>query len=578
MTSSTTSPDSASSLDRLVQAWQARFTGGLSPASLELAYLDWLVHLSNTPGKQTRLIEQAWRNAMQLSTYAMQSTDPCTPPCVECRPQDQRFVGTAWQYWPFNLISQSFLLAEQWWQSATTGIPGVSHHHEEVVSFGARQWLDMVAPSNFVPTNPEVLQATIKEGGANLVRGMQDFLEDWQRTLTHQKPVGAEKFVVGKTVAVTPGKVVYRNRLIELIQYVPTTETVYAEPVLIVPAWIMKYYILDLSPENSLVKYLVDHGHTVLMISWKNPGSEDRDLEMEDYRRLGIMAALDAISAICPERRTHAVGYCLGGTLLAIAAAAMARDHDDRLKSMTLFAAQTDFTEAGELSLFIDESQVSYLENMMLDQGYLDAEQMAGAFQLLRSNDLIWSRVVHEYLLGERAPLSDLMAWNADTTRLPYRMHAEYLHSLFLHNDLFAGRYQVDDRPVTLNDIRVPIFAVGAVRDHVAPWRSVYKISLLTDTDVTFLLTSGGHNAGIVSEPGHPHRSYQYTTRLADESYIDPVTWQAAIPVHEGSWWPTWQAWLAKRSSGRVLPPCLGAPACGYPLLGEAPGIYVLQP
>jgi len=213
----------------------------------------------------------------------------------------------------------------------------------------------------------------------------------------------------------------------------------------------------------------------------------------------------------------------------------------------------------------------------MWDQGYLDATQMAGAFQLLRSNDLIWSRVVHEYLLGQREPLSDLMAWNADTTRLPYRMHSEYLHNLFLHNDLFEGRYRVDDRPITLNDIRVPIFAVGTVRDHVSPWRSVYKISLLTDTDVTFLLTSGGHNAGIVSEPGHPHRSYQYSTRLADEPYIDPDTWQTAMPMQEGSWWPTWQAWLAKRSSGLVVPPCLGAPTCGYPQLGDAPGTYVLQ-
>ena len=577
MTSSTTTPNGASSFDRLVQAWQARFTAGISPASLLLAYLDGLVHLGNTPGNQARLIEQAWRDALQLASYAARCADPHTPPCVAPRPQDRRFTGAEWQRWPFNLISQSFLLTEQWWQSATTGIPGVSHHHEDVVSFTARQLLDMMAPSNFLPTNPEVLQATIAQGGANLLRGMHDFLEDWQRTLTSQKPVGAEAFEVGKKVAVTPGKVVYRNRLVELIQYASTTETVYAEPVLIVPAWIMKYYILDLSQENSLVKYLVDHGHTVFMISWKNPGSEDRDLGLEDYRRLGIMAVLKAISTICPERRIHAVGYCLGGTLLAIAAAAMAQNHDDRLKSMTLFAAQTDFTEAGELLLFIDESQITYLENLMWDQGYLDATQMAGAFQLLRSNDLIWSRVVHEYLLGQREPLSDLMAWNADTTRLPYRMHSEYLHNLFLHNDLFEGRYRVDDRPITLNDIRVPIFAVGTVRDHVSPWRSVYKISLLTDTDVTFLLTSGGHNAGIVSEPGHPHRSYQYSTRLADEPYIDPDTWQTAMPMQEGSWWLTWLAWLAKRSSGRVGPPCLGAPTCGYPQLGDAPGTYVLQ-
>ena len=437
---------------------------------------------------------------------------------------------------------------------------------------------NMLAPSNFVPTNPKVLQATWEQGGANLARGMRLFQEDWQRTLASQEPVGTEHFVVGKTLALTEGKVVYRNQLIELLQYAPTTETVHAEPVLIVPAWIMKYYILDLSPENSLVKYLVDHGHTVFMISWKNPGSEERDLGLEDYRTLGIMEALKAIGAICPGRKIHAAGYCLGGTLLSIAMAALAREHDERLASMTLFAAQTDFTEAGELQLFIDESQVTYLENMMWEQGYLEASQMAAAFQLLRSNDLIWSRVIHEYLLGEREPMNDLMAWNADATRLPYRMHSQYLRSLFLHNDLFEGRYRVGDRPITLNDIRVPIFAVGTVRDHVAPWHSVYKITLLTDADVTFLLTSGGHNAGIVSEPGHPHRSYQYSTRLADEPYIDPDTWQSAMPVQEGSWWPTWEAWLAKRSSGQVALPSLGAPQCGYPLLGDAPGTYVLQP
>jgi len=577
MTSPIITPESAS-FDRLIQAEQARITGGLSPASLMLAYLDWLVHLSNSPEKQATLVEQAWYNALHLATYAAHCADPHTPCCVEPRAQDRRFTSTDWQYWPFNLISQAFLLAEQWWQNATTAIPGVSRHHEEVVSFTARQFLDMMAPSNLLFTNPEVLQATLKEEGANLLRGTSELLEDWQRMLTHAKPAGAEKFVVGQAVAVTPGKVIYRNRLIELIQYTPTTETVYAEPVLIVPAWIMKYYILDLSPHNSLVKYLVDQGHTVFLISWKNPDSEDRDLGLEDYRTMSIMAALKVISTICPEYKVHSVGYCLGGTLLAIAAATMAREHDECLQSITLFSAQTDFTEAGELLLFIDESQVTYLENLMWDQGYLDATQMAGAFQLLRSNDLIWSRMIHEYLLGQPESMTDLMAWNADTTRLPYRMHSEYLRQLFLHNDLFEGRYQVEGRAITLNDIRVPIFAVGTVSDHVSPWRSVYKISLLTDTDVTFLLTSGGHNAGIVSEPGHPHRSYQYSTRRADEPYIDPNTWQASTPSHEGSWWPTWQAWLANRSSGRIAPPPLGAPQCGYPRLADAPGTYVLQP
>lgn len=569
---------SAPSIDRLVHAWQGRFTLGLSPASLLLAYLDWLVHLGNSPGKQTELLENALRKSIQFRVYAARATlDPTTPPFIEPLPQDKRFAGADWQRWPFNLLYQSFLLTEQWWHYATTGIPGVSRHHEEVVAFIARQLLDIYAPSNFVLTNPEVIRTTIEQGGVNLMRGAARFLQDWERTLTGRPPARTEEFAVGKRVAVTPGKVVYRNRLMELIQYTPTTETVYAEPILFVPAWIMKYYILDLSPHNSLVRYLVDHGHTVFMISWKNPGPEDRDLGMDDYRKLGVMHALEAIAAIVPGRKVHSVGYCLGGTLLAIAAAAMARDGDDRLQSVTLFAAQTDFTEAGELMLFIDESQVNFLQDMMWEQGYLETRQMASAFQMLRSNDLIWSRMIHEYLLGQEPFMNDLMAWNADGTRLPYRMHSEYLTSLFLHNDLFAGRYEVDGRPIALSDIRVPLFVVATERDHVAPWRSVYKIHLIADTEVTFLLASGGHNAGIVSEPGHPHRHYQIATKIEGETYTPPEHWQRITPICEGSWWPRWQAWLAERSSGRVAPPPLGAPEQGYPVLEAAPGTYVLQ-
>ncbi|MGE4280110.1 MAG: PHA/PHB synthase family protein, partial [Magnetospirillum sp.] len=363
-----------------------------------------------------------------------------------------------------------------------------------------------------------------------------------------------------------------------LIQYAPTTESVHAEPILIVPAWIMKYYILDLSPQNSMVKWLVSKGHTVFVISWKNPGAEDRDMGMADYRRLGVMAALDAINAIVPGQKVHGAGYCLGGTLLSIAASAMARDGDNRLASVTLLAAQTDFEDAGEIMLFIDESQVTYLEDVMWDQGYLDTKQMAGAFQMLRSNDLVWSRMIRQYLLGENDSSNDLMAWNSDATRLPYKMHTEYLRRLFLNNMLAKGRYTVEGRPIALTDIRAPICAVGTTKDHVAPWKSVYKIGILSDTDVTFILASGGHNAGIVSEPGHKGRSYQIATRADADKYVDPDTWVLVTPQHHGSWWEPWEEWLVANSSGQIAPPTMGAVDAGYPPIAEAPGYYVHMP
>ena len=564
-------------MDRVLQAWRARATGGISPIGFSLAYLDWLAHLASMPGRQTELAAHAWRGAIELAAHAAPIGPADAAGGCEPRPEDPRFTAPGWRRWPFSFFSQAFLLTERWWQETTSGVPGVSRHHERVVSFAARQLLDAVSPTNFFWTNPEVLEATAEQRGANLVRGAHLYADDWRRLLTGAPPAGTEAFVPGESVAVTPGKVVFRNHLMELIQYAPATETVHAEPVLIVSANIMKYYILDLSPHDSLVKYLVDRGHTVFAVSWRNPGPEDRDLGMEDYREQGFMAALDAVSAIVPERRVHAVGYCLGGEILMITAAAMARDGDGRLRTITLFATETDFTEPGELGVFLDESQVSDVENIMWLQGYLDSSQMAAGFDMLRPYELIWSRATGEYLLGVRQLPNDLMAWNADGTRLPYRMHSENLHGLFLRNDLFEGRYQAGGRPVSLGDIRAPIFMVGTVRDHVAPWRSVYKLNLVAETELTFLLTSGGHNAGIVSEPGHRGRSFQVATRPAGARYVDPDLWAAMTPRHEGSWWPTWEAWLAQHSSGRGQPPAMGAPARGYPPLEAAPGTYVLQ-
>lgn len=564
-------------IDRFLHASQARLTVGLSPASAQLAYFDWIVHLANSPGKQIQLVRKAIRKSVTFNGYLarrLSGREEC--PCIEPLAHDRRFDAPQWRQLPWCLYYQSFLLFQQWWYNATTGVHGVSRHDEAVVSFAARQLMDLMSPANFIATNPELLQETVKTGGVNLLRGFRNLIEDWERSVREKPPVGTEDFKVGHDVAVTPGKVVYRNRLIELIQYAPTTKTVHEQPVLIIPAWIMKYYILDLSPQNSLVKYLVDQGHTVFMISWRNPGENDRGLGMEDYLELGLMRALHSVRTLTGGKPVNAVGYCLGGTLLAIGAAALAREGVDWLDSLTLFAAQTDFTEAGELMLFIDQSQVSYLEDLMWDQGYLDTNQMSGAFQLLRSNDLIWSRITHDYLMGKRQPMNDLMAWNADATRLPYRMHSQYLRGLFLDNDLAEGRYKVDGRPVALTDIHTPIFAVGTETDHVAPWRSVYKINILSDTEVTFLLTSGGHNAGVVSEPGHPNRRYRIATKKEGVLYASPDRFLDTAELNEGSWWPRWEAWLAGRSADKTKPPPLGADEYGLLALCDAPGLYVL--
>jgi polyhydroxyalkanoate synthase len=423
-----------------------------------------------------------------------------------------------------------------------------------------------------------VIARAAETNGMNFIEGYRQFLDDAARQISGEPPEGTENFRPGHEVAVTPGKVVFRNHLIELIQYQPATDTVHAEPVLIVPAWIMKYYILDLSPENSLIRYLVAQGHTVFCISWRNVTAADRDVSLDDYRRLGIMDALDAVGRIVPEAKVHATGYCLGGTLLSVAAAAMAHAGDDRLASVTLLAAQTDFSEPGELGLFIDHSQLDHLENMMWRQGFLDTHQMAGAFQLLRSQDLIWSRMLRRYLMGEPETMNDLMAWNADATRMPWRMHGEYLRRFFLDNDLAAGRVMVDGFPVAVQNIRAPIFAVGTERDHVAPWRSVYKINYLSDTDVTFVLTSGGHNAGIVSQPGRANRHYRIAARTDADPVVAADAWAERAETRQGSWWPAWQEWLAAHSaSPRVAPPAMGAPEHGLPPLGDAPGTYVHQ-
>jgi polyhydroxyalkanoate synthase len=550
-------------------------TGSVAPATSISAFMDWAMHLAASPAKQWELAHFAaeqWLRGMRILADAGAAGDR-----VEPLPQDRRFADPQWTRWPFTWLAQAFLLRQQWWERATTGVPGVNPHHEDMVSFAARQWLDMMSPSNSVMANPVVLRRTVEERGANLIRGALHLLQDAWHEAHDLPPPAARAFKVGVDVAATPGRVVMRNPLIELIQYLPTTPTTHPEPVLIVPAWIMKYYILDLSPHNSLVKFLVDRGFTVFAISWKNPDASDRDLGLHDYYHLGVRAALEAIRTIVPRSATHALGYCLGGTLLAMAAAALGREKSKALKSMTLLAAQTDFSDPGEISLFIDESQVAYLENRMWKRGYLDKKQMRHTFQMLRSRDMVWSYRLYNHLLGQRAAMSDVMAWNADGTRLPFRMHSEYLRALYLDNALARGEFEIDGTPINLHDIAVPMFALGAVQDHVAPWRSVFKINHLTSVDQTFVLTAGGHNVGIVNPPGQARTSYRLRHWKAGHQRLTADEWLEATPQTEGSWWDAWLEWLTEHSSRRAKPPRMGAARAGLPPLEPAPGTYVHQ-
>lgn len=567
-------PGQADTIDREFRTLLAEASLGMSPLELALATADWISHLSISPGKRLLLLQSFVSKLQQLgiySLYSLISNEAVGPASVI----DRRMSGAAWQKWPFKVFAQAHQVSRDWWREATIGVEGVRTENEVLVHSVVDHILDMLSPANYALTNPEVLGATAKEQGRNLFRGMKLLAGDVLRGAAINGVAENDAFKVGENIAITPGKVVFRNELVELIQYSPATEQVGAEPLLICSAWIMKYYILDLSPHNSMVKYLTEQGKTVFIISWKNPVKDDRHVSFEDYVELGLMAAIDAVSAICPKQKIHAVGYSLGGTLLSIAAAGMARDDDHRLKTISLFTAQTDFSEAGEITRFVSPSQLSFLEKVMWKSGFLGTEKMGGAFSSLRSSDLLYAAIVDRYLLGNKAERSDLMSWNADGTRMPYQMHMEYLEQLYLHNQLANNKFKLRGRTISLFDIRVPIFALGTETDHVAPWKSVYKIHNTTHTELTFVLTSGGHNAAIVSGPEHPRRRYRVHQRVPGDKYMDPDAWLQHTQVVPVSWWPLWNDWLDQRMSGQVAPPAMGASSKGLKPLADAPGEYV---
>lgn len=530
--------------------------------SAQLAATDWLLHWlasGDAMQKWASSVQQAWAGAR--------------PPAAPL--QDPRYAHPTWQRWPFNTLRDHHAAwSEQLLSQAR--LEGMLPHHQQLMGFMARQWSDLTAPANWPWSNPEVIEQGVGSLGMSLFKGVNLWMKDLPETLTHQlasmlppavrreaisptlPPLSHE---VGRDVALTPGKVVMRNRLVELIQYDASTGLVHAEPLLIVPSCIMKYYILDLSPHNSMVRFLRDQGFTVFMLSWRNPDEGDRDLGMDDYLEMGLLESMSAISRLTGCTRLNAMGYCLGGTFLAMVASLLARRKQvsqpslegvPELHTVTLLAAQTDFSEPGDLGVFIDPEQIRHLRQDMDQRGFLSGRQMALAFQVLNARDLIWSRMTRRYLLGEEENGIDLMSWNADATRLPARMHSEYLHELFLRNALATGHARVLGERVALIDIQCPMLVVGTEKDQVSPWRSVHKVTLLTDTDTTFLLASGGHNAGIVTEPGHPHRHHAMRHAPKGSTWLPPQQWLAEAEQRDGSWWPTLADWLRQHSPKRV--------------------------
>jgi polyhydroxyalkanoate synthase len=583
--------EATQALDETFHGFLTRSTMGLSPIALALAAADWAMHLAASPGRQMVLGQRALALAQQAMASAV------NPPMDEngqpIADNDNRFIDASWRQWPFSALKEGYKANSAWWREAVQ-VDGMSRHHSHMVEFFNRQIMDTFTPSNWLLTNPEALNKAQETQGQSLLQGYQHFSEDLRKAETARSTPDVLEpltFEVGKDVAITPGKVVYRNHLIELIQYTPTTDKVYPEPLLIVPSCIMKYYILDLSQSNSMVKYLVGQGYTVFIISWRNPDASDRDLGMQDYLQMGVMDALAAVKERAGAPRVHALGYCLGGTFLSIVAAAMGRHTrmaqnqtagrraEDRsmerlpeLASVTLLAAQTDFSEPGEMGVFIDDEQLKTLRQQMDLKGYLSGSAMAGSFQFLNMRELVFTRNTRRYLLGQEEADFDLMSWNSDLTRLPARMHSEYLSSLFLNNALATGKYRVAGQGIALMDIHAPMLVVGTTRDHVSPWRSVYKIHLQTDTHVTFVLAAGGHNAGIVSEPGRPRRSYQINSIEDNQGWVEPDEWLASAPTRQGSWWEAMDAWLKERSGKPVAPPAIDPDH----VLCDAPGEYVM--
>jgi polyhydroxyalkanoate synthase subunit PhaC len=544
------------------------------PLNLTGTFMELLRGMVADPAVVMQAQFQLWRDYMGLwERTAQRMMGGDAEPVVAPAAGDKRFKDKDWEENQiFNFIKQSYLLTANWMQDTVAKVDGKRDpKSQKRIAFYTKQFADAIAPTNFVFTNPEVLRTTLQSNGENLVKGLNNLLEDLDRgdgqlSIRHS----ADAFTIGENVATAPGKVVFRNALIELLQYDPTTKEVYAKPLLIFPPWINKFYILDLRPENSFIRWAVAQGYTVFVASWVNPDRKLAKKTFEDYMREGIFAALDAVKDATGVEKINCIGYCIGGTLLSATLAYMAAKGDDRVNSATFFAAQADFSEAGDLQVFIDDEQLDALQQQMEnDGGVLEGRKMGTTFNMLRANDLIWSFVVSNYLLGKEPAPFDLLYWNSDTTRMPEATHLYYLRQFYKNNALSQGKMSFDNVKLDLSKVKIPIYLQSAKEDHIAPFRSVYKSTKLFGGPIRFIVAGSGHIAGVINPPSA--KKYQYWTN--DKLPATVEQWQAGSTEHPGSWWGDWDKWLSKLSGKKV--PARKPGSGKLKVLGDAPGTYV---
>ncbi len=563
------------------QASKAGSGEPLDPLNLSGPFTELLRCMIADPSAMMEAQFQLWREYMSLwERTARKMMGGQVEETVAPAPNDKRFRDKDWQENQiFDFIKQSYLLTANWMQETVAKADKkLDPMAKKRIEFYTKQFADAIAPTNFVLTNPEVLRTTLQSNGENLIKGLNNLLEDLDRgggQLSIRQ--SADTFKIGENIATAPGKVVFRNDLIELLQFDPVTEQVYKTPLLIFPPWINKFYILDLKPENSFIRWASAQGYTVFVVSWVNPDKKLAKKTFEDYMREGIFAALDAVEAATGEKKINCIGYCIGGTLLSAALAYMASERDVRVNSATFFAAQADFSEAGDLQIFVDDEQIEALKQQM-DQagGVLEGGKMATTFNMLRANDLIWGFVVSNYLLGKEPAPFDLLYWNSDTTRMPEATHLFYLREFYKNNCLSQGTLVLGGKKLDLSKVKIPIYLQSAKDDHIAPFRSVYKSTKLFGGPVRFIIAGSGHIAGVINPPSA--KKYQYWTNdtfgPGAKPYPEKVEdWQLDAKETPGSWWPDWDAWLSKLSGAKV--PARKPGDGKLKALGDAPGTYV---